>query len=86
MNQVLALLEQAKYRIIILPGGGLKAAHVPRLKETGYLKEVHASCKLAKPADNQFVKPYLSFASAPLDFSLNFGIDPQLVKEFKSIL
>ena len=84
--QVEALLEQAKDRVIILPGGGLKAAHVSRLKETGYLKEVHASCKLAKPADNQFVRPGLSFASTPLDFGLNFGIDPDLVNEFKSVL
>ena len=86
LDQVMALLRQAKERIIILPGGGLKAAHVSRLKESEYLKEVHASCKLAKPADNQFVKPGLSFAGAPLDFSLNFGIDPQLVQEFKSVL
>jgi copper homeostasis protein len=56
------------------------------LKESGYLKEVHASCKLAKPAENQFVKPGLSFAGTPLDFGLNFGIDPQLVHEFKSVL
>ena len=84
LGQVMALLEQAKERIIILPGGGLKAAHVSRLKESGYLKEVHASCKLAKPADNQFVKPGLSFTSTPLEFSQNFGVDPILVNEFKA--
>lgn len=86
LDQVMALLEQAKERVIILPGGGLKATHISRLKESGYLKEVHASCKLAKPAENQFVKPGLSFTSTPLDFALNFGIDPQLVHEFKSVL
>ncbi len=85
LDQVMALLKQAQERIIILPGGGLKAAHVSRLKESGYLKEVHASCKLAKPADNQFIKPGLSFSGTPLDFNLNFGIDPQLVHEFKSV-
>ncbi len=84
LGQVMALLEQAKERIIILPGGGLKAAHVSRLKESGYLKEVHASCKLAKPADNQFVKQGLSFTSTPLEFSQNFGVDPTLVNEFKA--
>jgi len=85
LPQVMALLEQAKERIIILPGGGLKATHVSRLKESGYLKEVHASCKLAKPTDNQFVKSDLNFVGTPLDFSMNFGIDPQLVNEFKAI-
>jgi len=85
LPQVMALLEQAKERIIILPGGGLKVTHVSRLKESGYLKEVHASCKLAKPSDNQFVKSDLNFVGTPLDFSMNFGIDPQLVHEFKAI-
>lgn len=85
LPQVMALLEQAKERIIILPGGGLKVTHVSRLKESGYLKEVHASCKLAKPADNQFIKSGLYFSGTPLDFSMNFGIDPQLVHEFKAI-
>ena len=85
LPQVMALLEQAKERIIILPGGGLKVTHVSRLKESGYLKEVHASCKLAKPTDNQFVKSDLNFVGTPLDFIMNFGIDPQLVHEFKAI-
>ena len=85
LPQVMALLEQAKERIIILPGGGLKVTHISRLKESGYLKEVHASCKLAKPTDNQFVKSDLNFVGTPLDFSMNFGIDPQLVHEFKAI-
>uniref|UniRef100_UPI004048B4F5 copper homeostasis protein CutC n=1 Tax=Algoriphagus sp. TaxID=1872435 RepID=UPI004048B4F5 len=85
LPQVMALLEQAKERIIILPGGGLKVTHVSKLKESGYLKEVHASCKLAKPTDNQFVKSDLNFVGTPLDFSMNFGIDPQLVHEFKAI-
>lgn len=86
LNQVISLLEQAKDRLIVLPGGGLKASHIAPLKETGYLKEVHASCKVAKPAANQFIKTELSFSSAPLDFGLNFGIDPHLVQEFKSVL
>jgi len=83
LEVVLELLEQAKDRIIIMPGGGLKASHIPILKSSGYLKEVHASCKQAKGTDNQFINPNLSFSSAPLDFSQNFGVDPALVNEFK---
>ena len=77
------LMEQARDRIIVMPGGGLKAAHIPSLKASGFLKEVHASCKQAKGTDNQFINPNLSFSSAPLDFSQNFGVDPALVNEFK---
>lgn len=80
------LLEKAKGRIIIMPGGGTKAEHVPILKQTGHLKEVHASCKIARPSPNQFVNSELSFSALPLDYSLHFGVNPELVKEFKKVL
>jgi copper homeostasis protein len=59
---------------------------VPILKASGYLKEVHASCKLPKASSNQFINPELSFSSTPLDYSTIFGIDPVVVEEFKSVL
>jgi copper homeostasis protein len=83
---ILELLEKAKDQIIIMPGGGTKADHVPILKQSGYLKEVHASCKVAKPSINQFVNKGLSFSSMPLDYSHHFGVDPVVVNEFKSVL
>ena len=86
LDQVLELLRLAQDQLIVMPGGGLKPAHVPILKESGYLKEIHASCKLAKPSTNQFINPELSFSSAPLDYSTIFGIDPVVVEEFKSVL
>ncbi|SEF98150.1 copper homeostasis protein CutC [Algoriphagus boritolerans] len=83
---VLDLLEKAQDRIIIMPGGGTKAEHVPILRESGYLKEVHASCKVAKSSPNQFINDGLSFSGMPLDFSLRFGVDPEVVNEFRSVL
>lgn len=83
---ILELLEKANDRIIIMPGGGTKAEHVPILRKSGYLKEVHASCKVAKPSSNQFINEGLSFSASPLDFSLHFGVDPAVVNEFKSVL
>jgi copper homeostasis protein len=80
------LLDRAKDRIIIMPGGGTKAEHVSFLKESGYLREVHASCKMAKPSPNRYINPGLSFTGTPLDFAHHFGIDPDLIKEFKSVL
>lgn len=80
------LLEKAGDRIIIMPGGGTKAEHIPILKKSGYLKEVHASCKLAKPSSNEFVNSGLSFSSMPLDYTMHFGVDPNLVREFKEVL
>lgn len=83
---ILELLEKARDQIIILPGGGTKAEHVPILKQSCYLKEVHASCKVAKPSINQFVNEGLSFSSMPLDYSHHFGVDPAVVNEFKTVL
>lgn len=86
IDQVLELLQLAQDQMIVMPGGGLKPSHVPILKASGYLKEIHASCKLAKPSVNQYTNPELSFSSAPLDYSTIFGIDPAVVEEFKSVL
>jgi copper homeostasis protein len=86
LDQVLELLNLAKDQLVVMPGGGLKPAHVPILKASGYLKEIHSSCKLGKASTNQFVKPELSFSSTPLDYSTIFGIDPTVVGEFKSVL
>lgn len=80
------LLSKATDRIIIMPGGGTKAEHVPILKKTGYLKEIHASCKIPRTSPNQFVNSGLSFSGNPLDFSQRFGVDPALVNEFKAVL
>ena len=86
LNMVLSLLEKAQDRIIIMPGGGTKAEHIPILKKTGLIREVHSSCKMSKPSNNQFVNPNLNFAGQPIDFSLHLGIDPKLVKGFKEVL
>lgn len=82
---LLKLLEKAKDQIIIMPGGGTKPEHVPILNQSGYLKEVHASCKIIKPSANEFVNKGLSFSLMPLDFTQHFGVDPELVNEFKSV-
>jgi copper homeostasis protein len=80
------LLQKAQGRIIIMPGGGTKAEHIPILKQGGFLTEVHASCKLAKPSPNRYVNQGLSFSGMPLDFSSRFGVDPEVVKDFKAVL
>lgn len=80
------LLQKASNRIIIMPGGGNKAEHVLILKQSGLLKEVHASCKIARSSPNQFINSALSFSAMPLDFSKHFGVDQALVNEFKAVL
>jgi copper homeostasis protein len=83
---VIELLKKAQDRIIIMPGGGTKVNHIPELKKTGYLQEVHASCKMLRPSINKFVNSSLSFSSEPIDFENSLGVDPELVKGFKEVL
>ncbi len=86
LDIVLNLLQKAKDRIIIMPGGGTKPEHLPRLFASGYLREVHSSCKKAKPSANQYINSDLSFSSEPLDYSMQFGIDPDLVTNYKTVV
>jgi copper homeostasis protein len=51
LPQIIRLLELAGDRIIIMPGGGMKPELVAPLRKTGYLKEIHASCKTIRPAE-----------------------------------
>jgi len=46
LDQVLELLNLAKDQLVVMPGGGLKPAHVPILKASGYLKDIPpVSCR-----------------------------------------
>jgi len=45
MDTIFELMKQARERIIIMPGGGLRPEHLPPLYRSGKLLEVHASCK-----------------------------------------
>ena len=84
LDTVIQLLQKAKERIIIMPGGGTKPEHLPTLYASGYLREVHSSCKKPKPSVNQYINSELSFSSEPLDYSMQFGIDPELVIKYKT--
>lgn len=86
LGAIMELLEKAQDRIIIMPGGGTKAEHVPELKKTGWLREVHASCKVARPSRNKHINPGLSFSAMPLDFGVQLGVDKGLVNAFKEVL
>lgn len=83
MGLIEELLESAKDRIIIMPGGGSKPEHVTYLQKFPDFKEIHASCKTKIPAANRFVNPDVQFSSDPDDFNFYLGIDEKVVQEFK---
>ncbi|WP_339877152.1 copper homeostasis protein CutC [uncultured Algoriphagus sp.] len=76
------LLIKAQDRISIMPGGGSKPEHVNELRKTGFLKEIHASCKTFKPSTNQFINPDLSFSDDPKSFTHHLRIDQEVVGRF----
>ncbi|MEX0904476.1 MAG: copper homeostasis protein CutC [Balneolaceae bacterium] len=56
LETIKQLLHQAGNRITIMPGGGMKTEFIKPLAETGYLKEIHASCKCRRPSESKIRK------------------------------
>lgn len=86
LDNLLELMGKAKDRISIMPGGGTKPEHVAILKKSGYLREIHASCKTWKLSQNEYVRPGLSFSDDPKSFTHHLKIDRNLVNEFLEVL
>ena len=86
LETIIALMQKAEDRISIMPGGGSKPEHVGQLSQTGWLKEIHASCKVWSPSNNQFVNPDLSFSDNPKSFTHHLEIDREMVDEFMKVL
>lgn len=86
MDTLNQLLAKAQDRINIMPGGGTKPEHILELNKSGYLKEIHASCKARVPSANQFVNPDLSFSDDPKSFTHHLRIDQNVVNQFLEVL
>ncbi|SFT97816.1 copper homeostasis protein [Algoriphagus locisalis] len=86
MDMLKELLLKAQDSICIMPGGGTKPEHVSELGKTGFLKEIHASCKTWVPSSNQFVNPDVSFSEDPKSFTHHLRIDRDVVNQFLEVL
>lgn len=82
MDTLKELLIKAQDRITIMPGGGTKPEHILELKKTGFLKEIHASCKTWKSSKNQYFNPDVSFSDDPKFFTHHLRIDQEVVNQF----
>lgn len=76
LAQIIKLMKQAKNRIIVMPGGGLKKVHLPDLQKTGYLKEIHAGCKIYLPTEICYTNGAAAF------FGNQTGVDEGCVRSF----
>jgi len=79
LDNLLSLINTAKDRIIIMPGGGLKPEHLSHLYQSGHLQEVHASCKGQRPSQAIFRKPELELTQQADILT----VDRDSVKEFR---
>lgn len=80
------LLDQAKDRIIIMPGGGLQPSDVEKLKSSKQLKEVHASCKGYRNTTSRYISQRVTLSKDPLAFKSVLTMDEDLVAEFNKVL
>lgn len=74
------LLHQAKNRIVVMPGGGLQPECILPLRETGLLKEIHASCRDLRNGKSKYSNPALSI------FSDVLTINSCVVESFKRVI
>ncbi len=86
LDRIFQMLTRAKERIIVMPGGGLKPEHVAPLSESGFLKEIHASCKSVRSDgySEKRVSGGLKFHSDIPDGVLT--VNPELVEKFKKVI
>ena len=80
------LMIQAEDRISIMPGGGMRPEFIAPLRETGFLKDVHASCKMIEKASGGYQNKELQFTILGLKPDEFLSIDKRKVKDFKRIL
>src|SRR5690554_5266472 len=75
------LMLNAGDRIVIMPGGGTVPSHLPELHDTGYLKEIHSSCKSYRNSKSTYINPLLHEGVG--DSNRVLTVDKVLVEEFQ---
>lgn len=80
------MLHEAADRIVVMPGGGMAPEWVGPLRSTGYLKEIHASCKMTRPSHSHYKNRKVSWTDASGFPDQVLTISPEVVASFKKVL
>lgn len=80
------LMVQGEDRISIMPGGGMKPEFIAPLRETGYLKEVHSSCKKIDRVSDRYQNDDVHFTINGLEPNEFLSVDKEKVDDFKRLL
>src|SRR5690606_31417529 len=83
LDNIKKMMRAAGDRIIIIPGGGTLPSHLQGLAETGYLREVHSSCKTYRPSESLHVNPHLKLSEGNETINQVLTVDREMVGSFK---
>jgi copper homeostasis protein len=84
LENIKKMIRIAGERIIVIPGGGTLPSHLEELSSTGYLKEVHSSCKTYRPSVSVFFNPNLKLSEGNETVNEVLTVDKKIVEAFKN--
>ena len=84
LENIKKMMLAAEERIIVIPGGGTLPVHLAELSSTGYLKEVHSSCKTYRPSKSVFFNPNLKLSEGNETVNKVLTVDKAIVEAFKN--
>ncbi len=74
------LIEKAKDRIVIMPGGGVRAENIAELMQTTKAKEFHTSAKTTKKSEMQYYNHKIALNTALNNNENNMhSVDPDVI-------
>jgi copper homeostasis protein len=80
------VLTQAANRITVLPGGGLTGKDLVTLHQTGFLREVHSSCKYLRTSEGEQQKSEVRLSMLDQTEGKVLTVDPERVRSFRKTL
>jgi copper homeostasis protein len=86
LANILDLMRASQGKLTVMPGGGLQLHHVEALMQTGFLSEIHASCKAYRLTSSEFKHPTVSLSNDPAMEGKVLTVDPDLVKAFLNLI
>lgn len=80
------LVEKAKDKIIIMPGGGVRDDNIIELLDTTKAKEFHTSARTTIKSNMQYHNPKIALSSNSDDAGYIHSIDTDIIKRMKNNL
>lgn len=85
LSTIKELIAQGEDRITIMPGGGMRPNLIPALRASGYLRDVHASCKKIEKVPDRYQNDEIQFTVEGLKADEFLSVDEQIIRDFKSL-